>query len=376
MGEAQNRGEGFQGDVALFIDWENIKEASLKTFERMPDPIVLKKAATRFGRLALARAYANWQDERHKGDCEILYWQGIDPIFVHTRVDLSSGEVVKNSGDVRLAIDCTEQLLAYRAIGTVVLVTGDGDFVHLVNLVKATGRQVVVIAGSDGLRSEMTYLADHFLLYENLVTGLAPAEGKWGEENEKIRRALAVLTEAVGGIRVAKKDNTFAAVKTQMRKILPGFEEETLGFPQFEYFVFRAEAEGLVRVSNRRRPWRVYLGDEAKDDEGLPLFGRHEWHGLITLFREMSGTAPEERAKLSPSALREKIVERKLLKDLPGVKVDDFIQAAKESDLLLPMREPRYAKEEEKWYSFYGLRLNEYNSRVQVYLALSTRKTP
>ncbi len=50
-----------------------------------------------------------------------------------------------------------------------------------------------------------------------------------------------------------------------MRKILPGFEKDALGFPRFEYFVFRAEAEGLVRVGNRRRPWRVTLSSKCTE---------------------------------------------------------------------------------------------------------------
>ncbi len=45
---------------------KNIKQTSLKAFERMPDPVVFKKAASRFGLLALARACANCQDEQQK----------------------------------------------------------------------------------------------------------------------------------------------------------------------------------------------------------------------------------------------------------------------------------------------------------------------
>ncbi len=69
------------------------------------------------------------------------FWTGRGSIriFVHTKADPSKGEVVKITADVRLAIDCTEHLLANPAISTLVLVKGDGDFVHLVNRVKARG---------------------------------------------------------------------------------------------------------------------------------------------------------------------------------------------------------------------------------------------
>ncbi|HID28796.1 MAG TPA: NYN domain-containing protein, partial [Desulfobacterales bacterium] len=52
-----------EGDnVALLIDWENIKICATEKLNAPPDIILLKKVARKYGRLTVARAYANWAD--------------------------------------------------------------------------------------------------------------------------------------------------------------------------------------------------------------------------------------------------------------------------------------------------------------------------
>ena len=47
-----------QGDVALLVDWENLK-FSLAQRERRPNMTALRNAAERFERIVYARAYAD-----------------------------------------------------------------------------------------------------------------------------------------------------------------------------------------------------------------------------------------------------------------------------------------------------------------------------
>ena len=75
------------GDVALFIDWENFKY-SLYEVGQVPDLAALMQAVReRYGRPALARAYADWQDYYHRKsyDQMNLYAVGIEPVYVPTR---------------------------------------------------------------------------------------------------------------------------------------------------------------------------------------------------------------------------------------------------------------------------------------------------
>src|SRR5437773_7637021 len=72
------------GDVAMFIDWENIKYSLLNRDNRLPNVQALKEAAGRFGRVITAKAYANWQEGQNLRDPNDLYSVGIEPIYVPT----------------------------------------------------------------------------------------------------------------------------------------------------------------------------------------------------------------------------------------------------------------------------------------------------
>src|SRR5262244_2039354 len=56
-------------DIALFIDFENIRYSMLNIQRREPDPQELIAVARRYGTVMVARAYADWsrQPEPFKG---------------------------------------------------------------------------------------------------------------------------------------------------------------------------------------------------------------------------------------------------------------------------------------------------------------------
>jgi uncharacterized protein (TIGR00288 family) len=358
------RSEGAAGDVALFIDWENIKRSVVQIFGRMPDLSAMKKAAMQFGRLAVAKAYANWQDGQHQNDCEILYNQGIDPVFVATRRGVSSDTkeaFIKNSADVRMAIECVQEVLLRDNLHTVVLASGDGSMLHVVNLVKSLGKQVVVMAVSGSFTPPLTYLAHRFVLYDDLIAGFS-FQGKGREE--QIQEAMDALAHAVHEIRADALENTFPVLKTLIRRHLRDFEEETLGFPKFEYFVFRAEKEGHVRADVRGWQQTVYRGDETRSLTGKPLFGPQEWGWLITQLKK--GPRFED-------ALKEAIDHDKVVGEVPGAVAVDLIHAAIESGVIVRHRELRYYPRSGGKAPHLDLRLNELNSRVQVYLGLEMK---
>ena len=117
---------GPRKDVALFIDWENIKYGLLNRENRLPNAQALKEAASRFGRVVTAKAYANWQEGHNLRDPNDLYGVGIEPIYVptiFTGVDGVPGEGQlrrKNSVDIKLAVDAVELALSNPAIETFV----------------------------------------------------------------------------------------------------------------------------------------------------------------------------------------------------------------------------------------------------------------
>ena len=147
-------------DVALFIDWENFK-ISLAVGHRNPNVSALKEEVSNHGRVVVAKAYADWVTRAPElrgasqfiNDPPALYAAGIEPVYVPTRLALGSNTTrttrVKNSVDVKMTADCIEIAHSYPNIGTYVLVSGDSDFIHVVNALRTMGKHVIVIGGGD-----------------------------------------------------------------------------------------------------------------------------------------------------------------------------------------------------------------------------------
>jgi len=130
-------------DAVLLIDWENIK-SSLSSKDMRPSVAAIRDACSRFGRIVLARAYADWQDNWLRQDPRDLYAGGIEPVYVPTRrYDEADGSTtIKNSVDVRLATDCIELIHTHPGIEVFILATGDSDFIHVVNKLLPYGKRV------------------------------------------------------------------------------------------------------------------------------------------------------------------------------------------------------------------------------------------
>lgn len=263
--EAKN---GSASDVALYIDWENIKYSLWNRDGRAPNAIALKEAAAGFGRVVVARAYANWQDAQHQADPNDLYSAGIEPIYVPTRAYAPNDAMQtairrKNSVDVKLTVDAVDYCLMNPNIRKFVLVTGDGDFIHLVNALRSRGKQVVVIGCSWSTSWQLTSTADQFIPYDVDVDPLhAPGSREPGQPDAEIERAFETLVQVMHDIRREGEPNVFAQIKLMLLSRLGYFDERQHGFPRFRDFMREAERRGLVKTYTIGLIDRAYLPDE------------------------------------------------------------------------------------------------------------------
>ncbi|HEX5829775.1 MAG TPA: NYN domain-containing protein [Gemmatimonadaceae bacterium] len=159
------------GDVAILIDWENLKRGLREHFRAAPNITSLIAAAREHGRLVIARAYADWTQAQLAIDAPNLYRAGIEPAYAQGRCQ-HDGAPVKNSADVRLAVDTVALCSQLPHVRTYVLVTGDGDLVHPLTDVRLQGHRVVVIAVSATMSALLESAADVVLRYERDVEPL------------------------------------------------------------------------------------------------------------------------------------------------------------------------------------------------------------
>ena len=130
-----------QREIALLLDWENIR-FGLQQRNLVPNISAIREEAESLGRVVVSRAYADFQNYALSNDPRRLYAAGIEPVYVPGRV-YQSGEdglppVRKNSVDVKLTADCVEFCHLYPNIEVYMLVSGDGDFIHLVKTLRRT----------------------------------------------------------------------------------------------------------------------------------------------------------------------------------------------------------------------------------------------
>ena len=158
-----------QGDAALLIDWENLKY-SLLNKERRVSISALRDAAEKHGRLVIARAYADWQE--HGFDAPNLYASGIEPIYVPVRRGPEEGTRTKNSVDVKLTADCIELIHRFPSIGTYILVSGDQDFIHVINTLRPYGKRTILIGVLGTTSVRLAEQVDEMIYYDSDVDPL------------------------------------------------------------------------------------------------------------------------------------------------------------------------------------------------------------
>lgn len=242
-----------QGDVALFIDWENIKSSLQNRTKERPNLSALRDTAESFGRLVVARAYADWQEGWHADDPPALYAAGIDPVYVPTR-KFATGETPdgvrrKNSVDIKLTADCIEVSHQFPEINTFVLVSGDGDFVHLVNILRPYGKRVVAIGVSWSTNARLSQVVDEFLYYDRDVAPERPVEAAAvpAAQKAELERAFHTVIEILRDSRQPGR-GLLSWVKHEMIKRLRGFDQNKFGFTQFKQFMLEAERRGLLKI--------------------------------------------------------------------------------------------------------------------------------
>lgn len=130
-----------EGGVALLVDFENLVLSG--GGRREVDCAALVTLAAAYGPLCGANLYADWRTRTMRGYPDDLLGLGVEFVQV---VGRRRGRVLKNAVDVRMAMDAAALVHVMPCIDVYVLVTGDGDFVHVVQGLHREGKKVVGVA--------------------------------------------------------------------------------------------------------------------------------------------------------------------------------------------------------------------------------------
>ena len=251
-------------DTAIFIDWENIYISTVTEYGVKPNVSAILEKAREYGRVVSATAYADWTDGDFRNAPPTLYSNGIVPRYISARY-FPGGRSSKrrtNSIDVMLAVECSDFLHGHQQVETYVLVTGDGDFIPLVMLLRSRGKKVVVIGVSEATSFHLIESADDFISYASLMEEERAAKVREKEPKKVAADPYKELVRAVEALSKGSKTRVLGQVKQQMIVQLGSFDERNEGFKKFKDFVVEAERRGLVNTVDRDFELQVYLPSE------------------------------------------------------------------------------------------------------------------
>lgn len=162
--------------VSLYWDFENLHAAMCEARQegsygkqdnrfRVQEPLVNVQAvvtlAATLGPIAINRAYCNWQYFGRYRDALLQHAMELIQLF-------PPGGAAKNGTDIRLSLDAIEDIARYDHIGTVVIVSGDSDFMPLAQKIKATGRRVVGLGARATTNGHWASSCHAFHYYDDL----------------------------------------------------------------------------------------------------------------------------------------------------------------------------------------------------------------
>ena len=148
--------------VAVFLDVQNLYHSAKNLYNARVD--FSKVVETAVSKRNLIRAFA-YVIKTKTGE-EKSFFEALINLGIEIRVkDLQEfyGGFKKGDWDVGLAVDAIRMS---SAIDAIVLVTGDGDFVPLVEYLKNRGKRVEVLAFERSASSKLKEAADEFINLE------------------------------------------------------------------------------------------------------------------------------------------------------------------------------------------------------------------
>jgi uncharacterized LabA/DUF88 family protein len=314
-------------DVAVYLDFENLY-VSLKTTVKMdPNFDVLMEKCREFGRVTVARAYADWSEFTRILTSQ-MFANGFEPVYVPTRKFYDAktrGEARKNSVDIHITIDIVKSLFLHENVDVFILISGDRDYVPLINQIRQHGKSVYAIGVAGCTSSELSVAVDDMFFYHQLL-----------EDGTEPEQAVDVYNKLMQAIRMARQrgyPTTLGILKPIMKELIEGFDERKYKnargapFQKFKDLVLEAQNRHMVRLVTTGAVSEVFLWAEEPSKIALtrpepPSSGRR-----------VDGRAPRERGGRPPRERGERGGERRPAASPPaGTDASDAAETAAAGD--------------------------------------------
>src|SRR5271170_3765529 len=256
-------------NIAVFVDYDNIEIGVKSTLRREFDVSLPLDALKERGDLVAKFAYANWG--RQEGAARSMAENAVQMV---QRLPSPRGD--KNGGDINLALDALEMAFTHPHVNAFAIVSGDSDFIPLVNKLKEYGKTVFVVGGKAFTSTILQQNCHEFVSYESLLSEergesrdrpprqqqagqLAPVGGRDRQQGgQRVRPAPLDLAQAMPLVERALQVLERRAVQPQlgllkstMLQLDSAFTEKAYGANSFSDFVEKLKKADYVNVSGQ-----------------------------------------------------------------------------------------------------------------------------
>ena len=153
--------------IAVFIDFDNIEIGVKSTLQREFDVAAVLDALKERGEIVTKIAYANWG--RQETSTRALAEHAVQMV---QRDPSPRGD--KNGADINLALDALEMAFTHDHINAFAIVSGDSDFIALVNKLKQYDKRIFVVGGRAFTSTILQKNCHEFISYESVLDESRP----------------------------------------------------------------------------------------------------------------------------------------------------------------------------------------------------------
>jgi len=283
-------------NIAVFVDYDNIEIGVKSTLRRDFDVSLPLEALKERGDIVAKFAYANWS--RQEGATRQMAENAVQMV---QRIPSPRGD--KNGADINLALDALEMAFTHPHINAFAVVSGDSDFIPLVNKLKEYGKTVFVVGGKAFTSTILQQNCHEFVSYESLLgpASSAPIAAPERREQPKeqpqqdrprgpqqqqrsrpapldLAQAMPLVERALQVLERRAVQPQLGLLKSTMLQLDSTFSERAYGAGSFSEFVEKLKKTDYVNVSGtggrytiERKGGVVPTEAARKPEELLPL---------------------------------------------------------------------------------------------------------
>jgi uncharacterized protein (TIGR00288 family) len=252
-------------NIAVFVDYDNIEIGVKSTLQREFDVSVALNALKERGDIVAKFAYANWA--RQEGATRQMAANAVQMV---QRIPSPRGD--KNGADINLALDALEMAFTHDHVNAFAIVSGDSDFIPLVNKLKEFGKTVYVLGGRAFTSTILQQNCHEFISYEALLdepqrqqrppaqhptSSPAQIQVAGGQQRPPRRRAppldiaqaMPLVERALQVLERRAVQPQLGLLKSTMLQLDATFSEKAYGCSSFSDFVERLRNAGYVNLS-------------------------------------------------------------------------------------------------------------------------------